>query len=864
MRLIRHLILASQVAAFAPVYAAEPILNIDPASLALVAEKQTAPQIAINLQALEVAVDSEAISRLSEGNPVAVTIAGVGRFEYIIDFTIQDAEVLSISGHIAGNPDQKITLGLRSDGITGLIQTPTQIYALGYANRVQLAGIASSQWMSQELATEKNGMRMRQPAKDEKLPVPGAEPIALDFATLTGLQPGEDVVMQLTGLGSTRISFEEIRPGDGTATWVGHLKDYGDNYKVLLTYSPEATEGFFLTPQGEISLMSNASGDLYQFNPSAAGYKSVDGEGKSCAVLPTAAGMPIFSSPATVTAGASGTTAPTANADLAISKTIDLLVYYTPGMLSAYGDLGKVTTRVDALIAAANQAYSAGKVGYQVRRVGLEMVSVDDRTSNDSLLTQMKTRAGVFSAMNTRRDQLGADLVTVIRPLYTQAQGSCGVAYVSGYMGSNVSQYADYGLSVVGDGNDRTGQNYYCDPLTLTHELGHNMGLMHDRSTVVQQGQGGGFGVTPFAFGYAVPGRWGTIMSYTTPRQVKFSNPDDKTCGNNEPCGIPEGASNSANNVKALAYSMPLVAGFRPSAGAPQTYSVTGVASLNGTPTAGVAISVSGVSASSGTAYSSLVTCQPSGSNGVFSCAAPSGYSFTLTPSFPSAPSGTTISWTPPSTSISRIAANQTTNFSGVSKSTAVSHTVSGAISINDKAVSGVSFKVAVPAGSDASKVSCSSTTSTGQYSCKAPAGYSFTLTPNFGGVPTGSTLTWTPANFTVNKLGANQVQNFTGKLTSPTASTYLLLIAISVNGQKTYSIPFTVQLAAGNDPSKFICKAAANTLIECQMPKGYSPKVSMPNSVTMNGKRLTFVPTSMEVKNIAANTSFAFVGTAK
>lgn len=615
MRWPHHLLLASIIAAVSPVFAAKPLpqsLQIDPAALALVAAKTAVPQIAIDLQALEVAVDSEAISRLSKGKPVVVSIAGVGRFEYLIDYVNQDADVLAIGGHITGNPAPKITLGLRSDGVSGLIETPTLTYALGYANRVQMAGVASSQWMSQELATEKTGMRLRQPGKNEHLPAPSAEPIALDFSALTAMQPGEDVIMQLAGLGATRVRFEEIRPGDGSATWVGHLKDFGDNYKVLLTYSPDATEGFILTPKGEINLMSNASGELYQFNPGAAGYKNMTGDGESCAAIPAAAGMQMFSAAATATTGTpAAATAMTAKAAATAAQTVDLLVLYSPGMLSAYGSADKVATRVDALIAAANQAYVAGGLAYQVRRVGLEMVSVDDKTSNDSLLNQMKARSGAFASIGSQRDQLGADLVTVIRPLYAQVQGSCGVGYVSGYGGTNVGQYADYGLSVLGDGNDRTGQNYYCDPLTMTHELGHNMGLMHDRSTVAQQG--GGFGVTPFAFGYAVAGRWGTIMSYTSPRQIKFSNPDDYSCGTNERCGVPESSPIGANNVKALAQSMSLVAAFRPSAGAAQTFSVTGVVTLNGTPTAGVVINVSSVAASTGSTNASLVSCQSSG-----------------------------------------------------------------------------------------------------------------------------------------------------------------------------------------------------------------------------------------------------------
>src|SRR6185369_17427915 len=118
-------------------------------------------------------------------------------------------------------------------------------------------------------------------------------------------------------------------------------------------------------------------------------------------------------------------------------------------------------------------------------------------------------RSTPFTGMNAKRDAVGADLVTVLRPLYASVQTSCGIGYVSGANGSNVSLYGDYGLSVVSDGVDRSGAPYYCANSTFAHELGHNMGLMHDRATTAKQG--GGTGAKPYAFGYVPPsGKWGT------------------------------------------------------------------------------------------------------------------------------------------------------------------------------------------------------------------------------------------------------------------------------------------------------------------------------------------------------------------
>lgn len=752
-------LMAALLSAAFPVYSASvsgPSVMVDVTALTIASERA---QIAIDPRVPEIAVDTEAMAGLVSGQTFFVSIAGSGRLSFVIDYVHQDADILQIGGHLPDNAARKITLGVRADGVTGLIDTPTQTYALGYAHRVQMAGLVNSQWMAEALAGEKSGIRLRAAMKGDKPPVPGAEPMSIDLATLSGLKPGDEVVMQLTGLGAMRVRFEELRAGDGSATWVGYLKDLGENYKVLLTYSPDATEGHILTPKGEINLLAGANGDLYQFNPAEAGFRNAQGDGESCAAIafaPSAA-------PVSAQAGAAtGTAPPSSGATTAgTAQTVDVLVYYTPGMVTAYGSVNAVATRVDALFAAANQAYLAGGLTYRIRRVGLDPVAIDDKTTNDSILNQMNARSGAFATLNVRRDQLGADLVTIIRPLYAQTQGGCGVGYISGYGGTNVGLYGNYGLSVLSDGNDHAGQSYYCDALTLAHEFGHNMGLMHDRATVARQG--GGSGVTPYAYGYAVAGRWGTIMSYTYPRQLKFSNPDDYACGNRERCGLPETDPASADNAKALSLSMPLVAAFRSEAGTQQTFGVTGVVTLDGKATAGVVMNVSRVTSATGSANAALVSCQASGSTGVYACSAPADYSFTLTPSYSLAAANTTVAWTPPSAGVANISANQTVNFSGTSTTIAAQkYVLSIVFTVNGQRTTAVPFSLQLAAGGDTSQVSCVAGANT-TVACSMPKGYSAKVTPSSNVIWNGRKVVFAPTSQSVSNITASVGMTFTG-----------------------------------------------------------------------------------------------------
>jgi hypothetical protein len=338
------------------------------------------------------------------------------------------------------------------------------------------------------------------------------------------------------------------------------------------------------------------------------------------------------------------------------------------------------------------------------------------------MLSAMQQATGDFANIRTLRQTYGADLVTLVRPFYATAQGgNCGVGYVGGYGGSSIAGYQAYGYSVVSDGTDVGGQNYYCDNYTFAHELGHNMGSMHDRATV--QSQGGGSGAYPYAFGHGLSGTFGTIMSYIRPTVGKFSTPNVTCSVSNLPCGVASSdGANSADNALSLNNTRAAVSAFMATVGSlPLT--ISGVVAANGSAVANVAITPS----------TSGATCTASASNGVYSCTVNAGWSGNLTPSLNG------YSFAPASLSFNNVqasVANQ--NFAATLLTTPVVTpptriTISGFVKAKGTAVP---FVRVTPSTRG---VSCSSTDNNGAYSCTVPKNWSGSLTvskPGYGFAP--------------------------------------------------------------------------------------------------------------------------------
>ena len=217
--------------------------------------------------------------------------------------------------------------------------------------------------------------------------------------------------------------------------------------------------------------------------------------------------------------------------------TIDVAVFYTPAAREEAGGAAAIAAVVDLMVAETNQAYAASGVDHRLRLVERSEVAYNE--TGDSLTDLGRFAApsdGHMDAVHALRDRVGADLVHLI-----VSEGG-GRAYLVGAFGLTCQR---------------------CGGGTFAHELGHNMGLQHDRyeQSFVRPWASGRLTPDP-AYGYVnQPGlavgaarsrRWVTIMSYHTQcsdtytscsRLLRFSNP--RQSYNGDPLGVPFGSGGS-------------------------------------------------------------------------------------------------------------------------------------------------------------------------------------------------------------------------------------------------------------------------------------------------------------------------------
>ncbi|MYC82425.1 MAG: hypothetical protein F4X19_10095, partial [Acidobacteria bacterium] len=238
-------------------------------------------------------------------------------------------------------------------------------------------------------------------------------------------------------------------------------------------------------------------------------------------------------------------------------SSIDIAVFYTPAASRDAGGAAGIEALIDLMIAETNQAYLESGVNQQVVLVARQEVEYQEVGGSGWLALEslVDPSDGDMDEVHAIRDQAGADLVHLIASV-TDAGGRARLAGAFGYTCSE------------------------CDSRVFAHELGHNMGLHHDRYVRLQSRTfpySRGY-VNQRTFGFRKPrsARWRTIMSYPDQCEnagfscdwiMRFSNPNQSYLG--DPLGVPGDEPTTwvfgpADAVRALNTTRHSVAGFRP------------------------------------------------------------------------------------------------------------------------------------------------------------------------------------------------------------------------------------------------------------------------------------------------------------
>ncbi|MEO5676180.1 MAG: Calx-beta domain-containing protein, partial [Usitatibacter sp.] len=235
-------------------------------------------------------------------------------------------------------------------------------------------------------------------------------------------------------------------------------------------------------------------------------------------------------------------------------STIDVMVVYSPLARATAGGTAAIQNQIDLALASTNQAYAASGMVQRARLVHMAEVNYIEPASYDigTTLDMITNGVAPFDGVNALRTQYGADVVS----MFVERGGAyCGIGWLMHEIGA---WFAPNAYNVTVRTCATTGS-------TLSHEMGHNMGLEHD---LYVSPEGPDHPVAQrYAHGYVnTAARFRTVMAYQSEcsaagvscvRLNSFSSP------NYLYNGALTGNATTANAARMLNESRVTVANFR-------------------------------------------------------------------------------------------------------------------------------------------------------------------------------------------------------------------------------------------------------------------------------------------------------------
>ncbi|MBH2016836.1 MAG: hypothetical protein I8H88_10150 [Burkholderiales bacterium] len=490
------------------------------------------------------ALDAARLMTMKPGERVQIDFPVIGRKSVVFESRTRGVDGLPYwHGRLADNARDRVFLKQTAAGFVGAVRFGDRQLAL----REQASGALIADPADPAGPSALSGQAYAMGAQL----APGVHELHSNFAAIARLQPGSEIALPLPG-GLTEVAVVTRSGVDehGFHQVVGVSRLEGLAHPVHLTISADAVFGSVITPRGDYQIQTRG-GRVRLLDPRAAGL--VPPRGEDHIELPASdawlsAELPTAALPRRPVPGGGGGSSPDGSDPSSppappapptplpagvVDTTIPLLMTYSSSFVTLWETELAARTRLSSLVESANSAYASSGTGVQFRIVGWRQIGVADDTPQTQL-NNLRLDAGAFQGTAAQKTRQGAAMTVFFAPFNasTAATSTCGLAYVPAAYGAGLSVYRQQAPYLMFAAlNDGQWNGAYCETLSLAHELGHNLGAVHDKPNASFQG------VFDYSHGKGVPGAFGTVMAYVWPRVGLFSSPQLVCTADRLPCG---------------------------------------------------------------------------------------------------------------------------------------------------------------------------------------------------------------------------------------------------------------------------------------------------------------------------------------